>query len=173
MKRIGPFHVLLGVSALLLLAGLVYSVRSIWVDWGRDPRHAEEAGRAVAEAERSSGAAQRDFKQRRFQEADAQARAGLDDARTRLAACEARAPGETGTPELDAELVRAAAAFGRYLELHPEDVEVLLLRARAWELRRFADKAAADLKRAMEMKPELAESLAPRLKRAQAGFPSK
>ncbi len=173
MKRFTPLHAILGVSALLLAVGLAYSVRGAIVDWGRDPRHAEEAGRAVAEAERSSGRIQREYRERRFDEADARARAALADARTRLAACESRVLVEAGKPELDAELVAAAVAFGRYLDLHPGDVDVLLLRARAWELRRFADKAAADLKRAVELKPELAGSLAERLKRAQAGFPLK
>ena len=51
------------------------------------------------------------------------------------------------------------------------DVLVLLLRARAWELRRFGDKAAVDLRRLMELKPELAEPLGERLKRALAGYP--
>lgn len=171
MKRFTPFHLLLALSGLLLLAGLVYSVRGFLVDWGSDPRHAEEAGRAMAEAEKASGQAQRDFQLRRFQEADARARDGLGPARSLLADCEARALRDPRSPDLQRDLVQAALAFGRFLDLHPEDVDVLLLRARAWELRRFGDKAAADLKRLMELKPDLAESLRERLKRAQAGYP--
>jgi hypothetical protein len=168
MKRLTPFHLLLGLSGLLLLAGLVYSVRGFRVDWSTDPRHAEEAVRAMAEADKASGQAQRDFKLRRFQEVEAQARAGLEPARRLLAACETRDP---ATPDAQRDLVQAALAFGRWLDLHPEDVDVLLLRARAWELRRFGDKAAADFKRLMELKPDLSESLHERLKRAQAGYP--
>ncbi|HEX7899594.1 MAG TPA: hypothetical protein VF950_17630 [Planctomycetota bacterium] len=168
MKRFTPLHLLLALSAVLLAVGLVYSVRAFRVDWGDDPRHAEEAGRAMAEAEKASGKAQRDFLARRFQEADAQARAGLPPARALLASCETRPPGD---PDVQRDLVQAALAFGRHLDLHPEDVDILLLRARAGELRRFGDKAAADLKRLMELKPDLAESLEPRLKRAQAGYP--
>ena len=171
MKRFTPFHILLGVSGLLLLAGLVYSVRGFRVDWGSDPRHAEEAVRAMTEADKASGRAQREFQHRRFQEADARARADLGPARSLLADCESRALQNAVSPDLQSDLVQAALAFGRFLDLHPEDVDVLLLRARAWELRRFGDKAAADLKRLMELKPDLAESLRDRLKRAQAGYP--
>jgi hypothetical protein len=168
MKRFTPFHLLLGLSGALLAAGLVYSVRGFLVDWGQDPRHAEETGRAMAEAEKASGQAQREFQLRRFQEADARARADLGPARALLADCETR---DASTPDVQRDLVQAALAFGRFLDLHPEDVDVLLLRARAWELRRFADKAAADLKRLMDLKPDLREPLQERLKRAQAGYP--
>jgi hypothetical protein len=171
MKRFTPFHLLLGLSGLLLVAGLVYSVRGFVLDWGSDPRHAEEAVRAMAEADKAAGQAQRDFKSRRFQEADARARADLGPARELLADCESRAPRNPADPDLQRDLVQAALAFGRFLDLHPEDVDVLLLRARAWELRRFGDKAAADLKRLMELKPDLGASLHERLKRAQAGYP--
>jgi hypothetical protein len=171
MKRFTPFHLLLAVSALLFVAGLVYSVRGALVDWGTDPRHAEESSRAMAEADKASGQVQRDFKRRRFEEADATARAELPAARSLLADCEARALTDPKSPALQADLVKAALAFGRWLDLHPKDVDVLLLRARAWELRRFGDKAAADLVRLMELKPELSESLEERLKRARAGYP--
>jgi hypothetical protein len=171
MKRFTPLHALLALSALLLLAGLVYSVRGALVDWGQDPRHDEETGRAMAEAEMASGQAQREFHARQFQEADTKARAGLEPARSLLAACENRAATDPTSPELQRDLVQAALAFGRYLDLHPKDVDVLLLRARAWELRRFGDKAAADFTRLIELKPELAESLSPRLARAKAGYP--
>ena len=163
-----PLHILLALSAILLVAGLVYSVRGAFVDWGNDPRHAEEAGRAMAEADKASGRVQRDFQARRFQEADARARAELGPARALLASCETRPPND---PDVQRDLVQAALAFGRYLDLHPDDVDVLLLRARAWELRRFGDKAAADLRRLMELKPDLAEPLGERLKRAVAGYP--
>lgn len=166
--RFSPLQILLALSLPLLLAGLVYSVRGAFVDWGTDPRHAEEAGRAIVEAEKASGQAQREFKARRFEEADVQARAGLESARKTLARHET---GDVSSPDVQLDLVEAALAFGRYLDLHPGDVEVLLLRARAWELRRFGDKAAADFKKLIELKPELAESLKERLARAQAGYP--
>lgn len=173
MKRPGPFHVLLGLSGLLLLIGLVYSIRGAWVDFGADARQAEAAGRAVADAERGSARAQAEFKTQRFEEADAAARAALAEARERLAACERRAAtdGESRAA-LEDDLVKAAVGFGRWLDLHPGDVDVLLLRARAWEMRRFSEKAAADLRRAIERKPALAEPLAERLKQAQAGLPA-
>ena len=171
MKRFTPFHALLGLSAVLLFAGLVYSVRSAWVDYGSDPRQAEAASRAVADAERSSGQVQRDFQQRSFEKADAQAREALTDARALFAACESRAAAGADRAALEPDLVRAAVGFGRWLDLHPADVDVLLLRARAWEQLRFADKALLDLRRAVELKPDLAEPLADRLKQAQAGYP--
>ena len=169
MNRFTPFHALLLLTGLLLVAGLVYSIRGAFVDYGNDPRHAQETGRAMLEADRASGVAQREFQVRRYREADVKARAGLEDARSLLAACESRSPTD---PALHDDLVAAALAFGRWLDLHAGDVEVLLLRARAWELRRFADKAAADFRKAIELKPALAGELQERLQRAVAGYPA-
>lgn len=169
MKRFTPFHALLLVTGLLLAAGLVYSIRGAFVDYGHDPRHAEETGRAMIEADRASGAAQREFQARRYREADAKARTGLDEARALLASCESRPANDPARPD---DLVAAALAFSRWLELHQGDVEVLLLRARAWELRRFGDKAAADFRRAIDLKPALAGELRERLDRAVAGYPA-
>ncbi|HYF00411.1 MAG TPA: hypothetical protein VEJ18_15935 [Planctomycetota bacterium] len=168
MKRPSALHVLLALSALLLAAGLVYTVRGARVDWGDDPRHLVESERAARDADKAAGRAQRDFHARRGQEAEASARAGLGPARELLAACETRDP---NSPDVQRDLVQAALAFGRWLELRPDDVDILQLRARAWELRRFGEKAAADFQRLIELKPELAPALRDRLARAKAGYP--
>lgn len=168
MKRVGGLHVLLALSALLLVAGLVYSVRGALVDWGDDPRHLEEGEAAARDADKAAGRAQRDFHARRGQEAETSARAGLAPARELLAACETKPATD---PDVQRDLVKAALAFSRWLELRPDDVDILQLRARAWELRRFGDKAAADFQRLIELKPELAPELQERLARAKAGYP--
>lgn len=67
-----------------------------------------------------------------------------------------RAPGE---PDLIRHLNEAFQGYSRYLDVFPDDCDVLLERARVHELRRNPDLALKDFERAASLNPALAPGL--------------
>jgi hypothetical protein len=163
------FPAVFGLIGLILLGLLAYTVRRAVVDLGREAGDLDENARFRIETERRSYQARKDFEAGVVARDEAQAKAALEKGRAALRAAEdvaargAKPPVET--------LNEAVVGISAWLDRHPDDVDVLLERARACELRRFLDRALADLEKASSLRPSLAPQLAPRLEAIRAQLP--
>lgn len=155
-------RLLMGTMAILIVlvvVGLIHLARQHQADL----RQADETIRSNAEAERQAAevrpARQRELLERKKNELE-KARAIMKEAE------EARTP-VSGDPQLYVRLVEATQRFTRWLEENPEDVPVLVERARAYELRQDFDRAMADIEKAIALRKDLAPALNDRLHELQ------
>lgn len=156
------FTVLLGV--LFLVAVVTLTLMKLHAS-RRDEALTEERMRMVTEGERLASETRTGYAAERLAERSAEAATALEKARTILASCETRRPNDPGYLK---DLSKAARAFDVYLEFHPDNVQVLVERARAHELRSLNDQAVIDLKRAIRLKKELEPELRPKIEALRA-----
>jgi hypothetical protein len=121
---------------------------------------AEERSRMAAEGERLARETKHGYAAKRLAERRTEAAAALKKARAIMASCEKRTPKDPGYIR---DLSKAARGFDAYLDLHPNDVLVLIERARANELRSLTQEAIADLEHAIREKKELESELLPKI----------
>lgn len=147
------------ILVLLVAAGLLQLASRN----ARDQRLAEESLKSLAESERLAREAGEAYQRRQLADRDAEARKALASARGIMKFVEERLRDAPAEPQLNLQLVEATGLFNTYLEFRRDDAEVLVERARAYELRRDFERALADLDRAIELRKELGPKLDARL----------
>jgi hypothetical protein len=151
-------------ASLLIFAGLLIASLS---RLGERSRHDDDLA-ILSEQMRAEG----DLQARRARDAYAKRSEGereeralksLGEARASLARAEAAPVDDRKTESHDLLLADAQRRYSLYLELRRDDAEVLLERARVRELLRSFEQAASDVERALELRPDRAAELEPRI----------
>ncbi len=128
-------------------------------------RHDRELDRALESAHARRSADQeslrvvRDYERGALAVRQDAARAQLARGRAAWKLADERLRTAPGEPDLILRLNEAFQGYSRYLDVFPDDCDVLLERARVHELRRNPDLALKDLERAAALKPSLAPGL--------------
>ena len=162
------FPVLLGLSLAVLTAALVLTVQRTLLD-ASEEGDAETSARARMDAEKAALQARNAYQRAVSERESTEAAQALAQARAALVEAERRAAGPPRPPaELREPLLQAAQRFGIWLAANPQDAEVHLERARAWELYGLPDRARADLQTAVRLEPALADRAASALKRLES-----
>ena len=157
------YPALLGAS-LLIFTGLLVATIIYRLDRSRRDRQLDlDSAQAHVDTERAALEAKRAYDRRRLAQREADAREGLESARQTRAWIHDRIGKDPGDPTLHDRAVEATISLNQYLDSFPDDAPALVLRSRAWELRRNYDVALRDLERALALKPELAPELRVRL----------
>jgi tetratricopeptide (TPR) repeat protein len=162
---------LLFISAGIFLVLLARSAWELSSRGERDRDLAVESSRARSGAERDSLKAAHEYERRALKLKQDAARDHLTGARTDAALAEdlfRRAPGD---PALVPSLQAARAGFTRYLEVFPEDADVLLERAGILETLRNPQAALQDIERVAALRPDAAVELRDRMDRLRRELP--
>ena len=159
------------ILVLLTVTGFVQLARR----YARDRRLAEESMRSLAETERLAKEAGLAYQRKQLADREADAAKALGQARAIMKFVEERLRDAPAEPQLNLQLVEATGLFNAALQTRPDVAEILVERARAYELRRDFERALADLDRAIELRKELASKLDPKLQelRLQVARPKK
>jgi hypothetical protein len=164
-----PWPVVFALLGLVLLGLFAYTFRRAAVDLGGEHGDLDEVAKLRIETERRAYEARKVFERSVVARDDAQAKAAMDKGRAALSRAEEHVAAGRKPPV--EELNEAVIGLTTYLERHPDDVDALLRRARACELRRFLDRALADLQKVSELRPAKAAELAPRIEAIRKQLP--
>lgn len=153
------WFLLILASALIFSFLLVLTVIELRQRSERELDRAMESAHARSAADQESLRVVRDYERRALAVRHDAARDRLARGRAAWKLADERLRNAPGEPDLIRHLNEAFQGYSRYLDVFPDDCDVLLERARVHELRRNPDLALKDLERAAALNPALAPGL--------------